>query len=385
MSKLFSIEKTIDRQVDYPLVSTFILLLGIGTTTMYSASSYLGELLFQDSSHFLVNHLIRLCIGGLLTVVLIYIPINLLKKYLIHIMALSLVLLVLTYIPFISKEILGARRWIYLGPFSFQPSELVKLTLLIYLSYNFSKNENRTGEPHNTLIPPLVVLLFYVGFVYLQNDFSTSIFILLLGFLMFFVSGVSFRYILPIVFVSIPMSFIFLFSKPYRVTRLISFLFPYMDPSGSGYQILASKKALSLGGLWGLGPGAGVRKLGKLPEVYSDFIFAALGEELGYIGIVFVLFLFIFLAYRGFLIAKSASDRFQFYLATGITISIVLQVFLNVAVVSGLVPSTGIPLPFFSYGGSNILVTMMMIGILINISRGSDLSEQQLFSELSHG
>jgi len=189
---------------------------------------------------------------------------------------------------------------------------------------------------------------------------------------MFFIAEIHLVYFFLLSVLVIPLGAILLFSKAHRVERLIAFLNPLADPTGSGFQVIAAKTALIGGGLWGRGLGRGIKKLGGLPEAHSDFIFAVVGEEAGFLGALLVLFLFVLLAWRGYALARKSEDRFVYYLSFGMTTLIVFQAILNIAVVLGLVPATGIPLPFFSHGGSSMLVTLLLCGLLINLSRQTE-------------
>jgi cell division protein FtsW len=230
----------------------------------------------------------------------------------------------------------------------------------------------------------LVVSLF-VTLIYLQNDFSTALFILLIALAMLLIAQVRIVYFILLSLLIVPLGGMLLFTKAHRVRRLMAFLNPLADPSGSGYQVIAAQKALISGGFWGRGLGKGVRKLGGLPEAHSDFIYAVIGEEAGFLGALFVLLLFLLLAWRGFSLVVRSKDSFTRFLAFGITSTITLQALLNIAVVTGLIPATGIPLPFFSSGGSSMLITLIMGGVLINLSRQPQAqdAESQRRSQLS--
>jgi cell division protein FtsW len=245
----------------------------------------------------------------------------------------------------------------------------VKISLVIYLAYILEKKQQNFHDVVNSLLPPFIIAILFTGLIYMQNDYSTAIFVLAVAATMFFVARVPLRYFLTVGLTVIPFATLLLLTREHRVKRIIAFLDPHIDPAGIGYQILASKSALINGGLWGRGIGESVRKFGGLPEAHSDFIFSILGEELGFVGVVLILALFLFLAYRGYRISYYTQDTFRSLLAFGLTSSLVFQAFLNMGVVVGLVPATGITLPFFSAGGSSILVSMVMCGLLINISR----------------
>jgi cell division protein FtsW len=246
---------------------------------------------------------------------------------------------------------------------------MAKIAVILYLAFILNKKQEKLDDPVNSLLPPLIITAVFAGLTYLQNDFSTAVFLLLLGLSLFFIAEVKVRYILLMFAATLPVSLFLLFSKEHRVQRLITFLEPGRDPVGADYQVLAARNALLKGGFWGTGIGQGTRKLGGLPEAHSDFVFAVLAEELGFLGVLLVILLFLAFAYRGYTIALQCEDRYGFYLAFGATTCIIFQAMLNMAVVSGLVPATGIPLPFFSSGGSSVLAALTLCGLLVNLSR----------------
>jgi cell division protein FtsW len=209
----------------------------------------------------------------------------------------------------------------------------------------------------------------FIALIYLQNDFSTAFFILLIALAMFLIAQVRIIYFVLLSLLFIPLGGMLLFTKAHRVRRLMAFLNPLADPSGSGYQVIAAQTAFVSGGFWGRGLGKGVKKLGGLPEAHSDFIYAVIGEEAGFLGALLVLLLFSLLAWRGYLLVVKGKDSFSRYLAFGITSVITLQALLNISVAIGLVPATGVPLPLFSSGGSSMLMTLIMGGVLLNLSR----------------
>ena len=267
---------------------------------------------------------------------------------------------------------MGANRWIIVGGISFQPSELAKLTLVLYLSYILAKKFGDLDDVINSLVPPLLVVGTFTALIYFQNDFSTALFVLLLSLLLFFVAGVKLRYFSLLVLTLLPLASILVLTKEHRVERLIAFLDPSSDPVGTGYQVIAAQSALGSGNFWGAGFGEGTEKLGGLPEAHSDFIFAVFAEEAGFIGVMFIIVLFLAFAVRGYAVAfrYEREDTFSFLLAFGLTGCIVFRALVNMAVVSGMLPATGLPLPFFSHGGSSMVIALLMSGLLVNLSRG---------------
>ena len=377
MSERFQAERIGHSQADYTLIALIVLLIGLGLSSMFSASYYSGERFFGSAGYFLYRQLIFVGLGLATAFVLSRISLDLVRKAVPLLVFVTFFVTLLTFVPGLGVQALGARRWIRFFGLTFQPSELIKFTIVVYLAHIFSKKRDKIDDVVNTVVPPLIVSILFIALVYLQNDYSTAVFILALALTMFFISRVPFGYLVFLVSALLPLAGVILFAKAHRVQRIITFLDPTKDPLGAGYQVAASKAALMHGGIWGVGFGRGLAKLGGLPEAHSDFVFAVLGEEAGFIGVLFVLALFLAFAIRGYMISMVCKDRFGYYLAFGFTTSILMQGLLNIAMVSGLVPATGIPLPFFSAGGSSIFVTLAMTGLLLNLSR-SEYSKQEL-------
>jgi cell division protein FtsW len=362
-------EKIEKKSADYSLILLIMLMLGIGAAVLYSASYAHAERLGKSPYHFFTKQLIFIGIGGLVCFVVSCTPLQLFRRAIPLILLTSLVLTLLTFVPQLSHQVQGARRWLFVFGQSFQPSELVKVALIIYLASILSKKESRINDPFNAVVPPLLIVSLFVSVILVQNDFSTALFIFCIAVLIFYVARIKIVYFLLLGVIVIPLGVILLFAKEHRLQRILTFLDPLRDPAGSGFQVLQAKQALVSGGFWGRGLGMGSKKMGDLPEAHSDFIFAVIGEELGFLGMLFILALFILFAYRGYSIAANAKDSYRYYLAFGVTSIIFLQAILNMAVVAGMVPATGVPLPFFSSGGSSMLMSLVMVGLLINVSR----------------
>ena len=362
-------EKIAKKSADYSLILLIILMLGIGAAVLYSASYAHAERLGKSPYHFFTKQLIFIAIGGFVCFVVSCTPLHLFRRAIPLILLTSFVLTLLTFVPQLSQQVQGARRWLFVFGQSFQPSELVKVAIIIYLASILSKKENRIDDPLNTVIPPLLIVSLFVSLILLQNDFSTALFLFSIAVLIFYVARVKIIYFLLLGPIIIPLGVVLLFTKEHRVQRIMAFIDPLRDPAGSGFQVLQAKQALISGGFWGRGLGMGSKKMGDLPEAHSDFIFAVIGEELGFLGMLFILGLFLLFAYRGYSIAANAKDSYRYYLAFGVTSIIFLQAILNMAVVAGMVPATGVPLPFFSSGGSSMLMSLIMVGLLINVSR----------------
>ncbi len=378
MSGKFELEKVQGGKSDYILFLLIAVLAGVGFSALFSSSYFYAGKYFNDSLLFIRKQLILGGAGVACGIIASRISTDFIRKYTPAFLLLTMLLILVTFIPGVGERILGARRWIFLFGFSFQPSELAKLAVILYLAHIFDKKQERMGDIANSIIPPFIIVGVTVGLVFLQNDFSTALFILVVSLLMFYLAGVPFLYFIFLLTAIVPLSIILLFTKPHRVERLIAFINPETDPVGSGYQIMAAQSALENGGFWGLGIGQGIKKMGGLPEVHSDFIFASLAEEAGFVGILCVLALFIGFAIRAYYRGVKSESRYEFLLVFGLTTCILYQAMFNIAVVAGLVPATGIPLPFFSSGGSSLFVTFIMCGLLMGITRRQNETEAGL-------
>jgi cell division protein FtsW len=287
--------------------------------------------------------------------------------------AITVVLCILPFVPGFGVTKNGASRWIRVSAANtFQPSELVKLTLPFYLAHIFSKKQERTNSLVSGILPPSMITLLFFFLIYLQNDFSTSAFITLNAIFMFFLAGVQFRYFICGAIILIPSSVFLVLTKEHRLRRIISFIMPGWEPQGAGYQVHSSLVSIGSGGLLGKGFGQGTRKIASVPEIQSDFIFSSFSEETGLIGVLLFYALFAVFTVRGYQAALKCKDMFRRLLGCGLVTMISSQALLNIAVVSGALPATGVPLPFFSAGGSSMIATLAMAGLVVNISRNRE-------------
>lgn len=348
------------------LVVVFLAASGLGV--LWSASWFRAEQLYGEPLRFVMRQSMWLALGVVLMFIASLVPLDRVRSLIPVVLVFTLVLSILPFVPGVSARYMGARRWIIIFNVSFQPSELVKVVLVFYLAHMLGRRKGDFSHPLQTLMPPVLVVLLFTIVVLLQNDYSTAMFLLLVSVAVFYVAAVPHRYFVRSFGLLVPIAGILLFTREHRVRRLMAFLNPNFDPAGSGFQILAARRALESGGPWGMGIGRGVRKIGGLPEAQSDFIFAVLGEELGFAGIAVITVFFLLFAWRGLVLARQQEDWFRSLVIFGCTISIVLQAMLNIAVVAGMVPATGIPLPFFSSGGSSLMMTLVMTGLIFNAS-----------------
>ena len=279
----------------------------------------------------------------------------------------SFVLLIL--VPLAGTERNGGQRWLRLGPVQFQPSEVAKVALIIYLASSLSKNKKYLTSFTRGLLPNLLVVGLTALLLIIQPHFSATVLIVAVSVIMLFVGGVNWKHLAALGLPVIAGGAMLVMTSSYRRARVFSFMDPFADPLGDGYQVIQSLYAIGSGGLFGVGLGQSRQKFLYIPEPQNDFIFSILCEELGFIGAFVVIALFVFLVYRGFKIAMNAKDKEGSLIALGITSLIALQVIMNIAVVTSAMPVTGIPLPFFSYGGTALFIIMSCMGIMLNISR----------------
>jgi cell division protein FtsW len=358
------------RTPDVSLFIAVVALLSLGIVMIYSASAIVALDRFGDSAFFLKRQLLWTLLGlGAMSVALT-IHYERLRRATPVLLLLVAVALVAVLVPGVGRVAGGARRWITLGPLNFQPAEAAKLVLVLYLA-NYLTNRGVAVRRIATVWPPLLVTGGLFGLLVLQPDMGSAMMLGGLAGVMLFLGGASLWHLAGLGLAALPPLALVTVWEAYRVRRLLAFLDPWRDPRGSGFHIIQSLLALGSGGLLGLGLGASRQKFFYLPERHTDFIFAILGEELGLMGTGAVILLFAFVAVRGFRIARAAPDRYGTLLAGGITASIVGQAMLNIGVASGLLPITGVPLPFLSFGGSSLLTTCLGVGILLNISQYS--------------
>jgi cell division protein FtsW len=357
------------RRGDMFLVMLLIVLLGAGLALLFSSSYSFSSRTYGDPLFMLRRQLLWAGIGVVAAFVVSLTPPEAFRRMMPLILLGTLLALLLPFIPGLGVSILGARRWISVFGLSFQPAELVKVSLVLYLASFFAKREPAERMTMNAMIPPFIVMVLFAGLILLQNDYSTAIFVLVTGLAMMYVARVPALHFVLMTLFTIPLGFLLLFTREHRIQRLLAFMDLSSNSAGSGYQIITAKAAIVSGGLWGRGLGRSGAKLGPLPMSYSDFIYSVIGEETGLLGALFVLALFALLAWRGYRIAGGSGDRFCSLAAFGVTTVICLQALLNMAVAIGLIPTSGITLPFFSAGGSSLFVTLVMCGLLVNLSR----------------
>lgn len=355
-------------RIDPWIVVTTISLLAIGTVMVYSASAIRAYANDGTSIALLGKHLLSIVIGiGGLSIAM-RVPSEKWSEYAYPLLAISCVLLLSVYFPGIGRRVNGAVRWIAIGPVTFQPGELIKLSLVVYLAHSLAKKRENVERFSTGFMPHVVVTGLVVLAIILQPDFGTSVIVLSILGLMLFVAGAKISYLILGLLCALPLAGIYVSTKPHAWERIVAFIDPEAYKHSIGYQVWESLVSFGSGGVLGAGMGQGQQKLYFLPEAHTDFIFAVIGEELGFIGVVCVVCLFTVLVGRGLWIAKNASCRFTRYLSFGICVWIGIQALINMLVAVSLLPTKGLTLPLVSFGRSSLVVTLLAIGILLRIS-----------------
>lgn len=373
------------REYDFWLLFTVIVLLAIGTIMVFSASSYNALYYMGNKYHFLIRQLIWGAIGVISMFIISNIDYRRIAMSSPILIGISTVLLVMVRIPGIGSNINDSWRWFNFGFVSFQPSELTKIAMILFLAFSLSKNSDRLKYFFSGLLPYLIVVGITDGLLFLEPHMSAIILITAVSVIILFCAGARVRHFMVLV---VPVSVVgwkLVTSAPYRVERLISFLDPFKYATGSGFQVVNSLYAIASGSLFGRGLGKSLQKYLYLPEPHNDFIFSVLAEELGFIGAITVIIFFMLFIWRGIKVAMNAPDMMGSLIAVGITALVAVETILNIAVVTSTVPATGMPLPFFSYGGTSLVFLLASMGILLNISKGTSAYDIRLSALSNEG
>ncbi len=355
--------------IDRLLLTATLLLLAIGIVMVYSASSAVALARYEDGGYFFKRQLLWVGVGLAAMAVTARMNVWGWQRLALPLLLAVAALLVLVLWPQIGVEVNGARRWLRVGGWSIQPSELAKLAVVCYLAGYVARHGERVGEFWRGLLPPLLVSGAVMVLILAEPDLGTAAVIAMLTLTLLFVGRAKLSHLGGLVLAAVPVLTVLIFSSSYRRQRLLAFLNPWEDAQGSGFQIIQSFLAIGSGGWWGLGLGESRQKLLFLPEPHTDFIYSVIGEELGLVGCLVVLALFVLFIWRGFVIATRAEEPFIRCLAVGLTVMIGVQALLHMAVVTGLLPTKGLTLPFLSYGGSSLVVDLAAVGILLAIGR----------------
>jgi len=335
---------------------------------VYSSSAIFAYERFNDSTYFLKRHFFYLILGVTLALGVMLFDYRKLQRFSKPLIFFSIFLLLILLLK--GREIGGAKRWFRLGQFSFQPSELAKISIVLYLSDILARKQARIRNFFEGFLPPATIAGIVALLILLQPDMGTSVLIVIITGIIFFVAGISGKHLLSSILGLMPVVFIAMFSAPYRRRRLLAFLDPWKDSRGIGFQVIQSFLALGSGGMFGIGLGQSHQKLFYLPEAHTDFIFSIIGEELGFIGTASILILFILFLWQGMRVAFNCQDLFGKLLSLGIVSMITLEVLVNIGAGTGVIPTKGLPLPFISYGGSSLMIHIVSVGILLNIAKG---------------
>lgn len=357
-------------QVDFVLFTTILILVAIGIIMVYSASSYASlhsKAYNYDDMYFLKKQGLWAIIGSTFMIIAEKRDYHKLKKDTKFLMIVTIILL---FAVFAFPDNHGARRWIYLpGGASIQPSEIAKYVVVLYLAKSIEQKGEKIKTFRYGILPYLLVSGFFAGIVLMEKNLSIASVIMIVTMIVLFASGCRIKHMAMLFLLVFAAGITFTVTESYRMKRLLSFLDPWKDPKGDGYQLIQSLLALGSGGILGMGIGKSRQKCYYIPEPHNDFIFSIIGEELGLIGCIIIICLFLVFIWRGIRTAVRAKDIFGTLLAIGITGVIAIQAIINIAVVTGSMPVTGVPLPFISYGGSSLVFNLIAMGVLLNISR----------------
>lgn len=347
-----------------------LLLVGLSVVMVYSASAVQARAEYHFSSYNLLRQLIFALVGLALLLAVMRIDYHEYRRPAVIWTVIGVTVLGLIAVFFFPPRN-HAQRWITFSYISLQPSELAKLAAILFAAALLERRMHRVNEPAYTLLPVGVITLGFAALIVLEPDLGTAVVLVLVVTAIIFAAGLSYRYVAGAALIMLPAVMLLVYTAEYRWRRFMSFLDPWADPLNSGFQLIQSLIAVGSGGFAGRGLMAGVQKLYYVPDAHTDFIYAVVGEELGFIGTTAVLICFVLIGWRGLRAALIAPDRFGALLALGLTMMVVLQAFLNLSVVLGLVPTKGLPLPFVSMGGSSLVVNLIAMGILLNISQQS--------------
>ncbi len=353
------------------LLTVSVILISIGIVMIYSTSCIYAWEHYKDSLYFLKRHLSFVVIGTVASFFMMMADLKKLRPYTKIMVLISLGLLLLVMVPGLGTEVSGARRWFRFKFISFQPTGLASMSVIFYVADFIARKRADIKTFSRGFLPPISILGAIAMLILVQPDLGSTMALVIVVFVMLYVAGVKIRYLTGIVLTGLPALYLLIFSVPYRRMRVLAFLNPWLDPKGSGFQIIQSQLALGSGGLFGVGLGHSKQKLFYLPAAHTDFIFSIIGEELGLVGTLGVIVLFMIFIQQGLKIIKNTHDTFSYFLALGLVLMISLRAIINIGVSCGMFPTKGLPLPFISYGGSSFIFDMVSVAILLNIAARS--------------
>lgn len=368
-------------EYDLMVMLMAIALTCFGVVMVYSASSVMAAKRFQDGFFFLKRQGIFALLGFAVMLCAMRINYQFWRKLAVPILLGCMVLLVMVLIPGIGGSAGGASRWIRLPGFNLQPSEVAKIALIMYMAYSLDRKQDKIKELGAGFVSYMLILVVLLGLLLKQPDMGAALTLAAVAIIMLFAAGTRLVYIISIFLMSLPFLYFLVMNVAYRKRRILAFLDPWQDPQNSGFQIIQSWLAFGTGGVFGQGLGEGRQKLFYLPEAHTDFILSVIGEELGFIGIIVIIGMFFLLVQRAMRIAVAAPDTFGRFLALGIAVLFGIEASVNMGVVTGLLPTKGLALPFISYGGSSLVISLFAVGILLNISSGLKVSSISIKEE----
>jgi cell division protein FtsW len=354
---------------DQTLQITALSLLALGMAMIFISSNVMAQAQYSDAYYFIKRQGMYALLGLGALFLGRSIDYHRYKPWVYRILLLSLVSLVLVFVPGIGGKVRGAARWLRLGPLTLQPSEFAKLAVVLFMAFSLSRKQEKMKYFAIGFLPHMLVAGLFIALILKEPDFGTSVTLLAIVFTMLFVGGTRLTHILLALSACIPLGVLMVLRDPKKFARVLSFMDPWKHGQDVGYQLKQALLAIGSGGVWGLGPGQSRAKLFYLPDCHTDFILAIFSEETGFLGFLLILSLFAIVICRGIRLSLKAPDSFGSYLALGLTLMIGLPALINMGVVSGILPTKGLSLPFLSYGGSGLLVNLLAIGILLNISR----------------
>lgn len=365
---------SMSKEARFLFIITYILV-ATGVIMIYSSSAVLASEWYGNAQYFLIRQLFYILLGTISFFITAALPIKFYKQHARALMLLAIVFLMAVYLPVIGHSAGGARRWIHIGMFQFQPVEFAKLACCIYLA-DYLSRKIAWVQKGGLLVffPPLVLIGLICGLTLLEPDLGSVVFMVMMTSIIFFVSGIQLRYVIGAILVFAPAFYFLIIRVPYRLSRLEAYLNPWGDPQGSGFQIIQSFLAFATGGLQGVGLGQSTQKLFYLPSSHNDFILAVIGEEFGFIGLMVVILLYGAFFFCSIRMAQKTDQPFEKILITSITLLIILQAVTHMMVATGLVPTKGLPLPFISYGGSSLVANLMAVGVLMAVARHKNRS-----------
>ncbi len=367
-------------EYDLVIMLMAIALTCFGVVMVYSASNIMAAKRFHDGFFFLKRQGLFAIVGFGIMLTVMRIDYHVWKRLAVPALALCLVLLVLVLIPGIGGKAGGSSRWIKLPGFNLQPSEMAKLALIMYMAYSLDKKQERVKNFKEGIIPYMIVLALLIGCLAMQPDLGGALTLVAVAMTMLFAAGMRVSHFFSMILLALPL-LSYKLSRGYHKGRMEAWANPWSDPEGKGFQIIQSWLALGTGGVFGQGLGEGKQKLFYLPEAHTDFILSVVGEELGFLGVAVIIGMFFLLVQRAMRIAVAAPDTFGRFLALGIAVLFGIEATVNMGVVTGLLPTKGLALPFISYGGSSLLISLFAVGILLNISSGLKISSISLKEE----